>query len=263
MKRWFFGGVLAISILAVVGYLLIPPADKEKEPAASGMTAAERSTRAVRLALLRKHLLPALAKVDVSSLRSIRVRGLVVSFNNGEPIPNAEVVFGDDGKIFTTRSNSYGSYLIDLRSGEYLVYAKQEGYLALDGGNSTQTIERPTNHMDIELHEAATITGRVVDKAGTPIKGVTVVGNAKPLEGSKTMSLKGVDLDSTDHTGKFRICVPTTRVQLRIAHSAFGGWTDVPNVIFYLERGDTEEVEIRIVNGVTLHGNLRLSDASA
>jgi beta-lactamase regulating signal transducer with metallopeptidase domain/protocatechuate 3,4-dioxygenase beta subunit len=156
----------------------------------------------------------ATADVTIELIRGVEVEGTVVAEKTGAPIEGAEVgVYGPfrprSGAMTSgVKTDAQGRYHYRLPSGETYFYASgpPTGFTRLPGEGSNRTVTIPdgaSNHRvpPIELATAVTVRGRVLDVAGAPIAGATVVGTCEggmcqPFPGTETV---------TDARGEFRL----------------------------------------------------------
>jgi protocatechuate 3,4-dioxygenase beta subunit len=156
----------------------------------------------------------ATSEVTLELVRGVDVEGTVVTQSTGAPVEGAQLgVYGPHrprtGAMTTgARTDARGRYHYRLPSGEtyFYVMGPPGGYSKLAGEGSSRTVKIPDGASryevpPIELATAVTVSGRVVDAAGTPVAGARVVG---VCQGSRCVPLEGMQA-VTDSAGGFRL----------------------------------------------------------
>ena len=156
----------------------------------------------------------ATSEVTLELIRGVEVEGTVVAQGTGAPVEGAQVgVYGPfrprTGAMTTgATTDARGRYRYRLPSGEtyFYVMGPPTGFTRLSGEGSSRTVTIPDGASSyevppIELAAAVTVRGQVLDAAGTPIAGATVVGICeggfcRPFPGAETV---------TDARGEFRL----------------------------------------------------------
>ena len=154
------------------------------------------------------------AEVTIELIRGIEVAGTIVAKGTGLPVEGAKVgVYGPfrprTGAMTTgAKADARGRYRYRLPSGEtyFYVMGPPDGFTRLPEEKSSRTVTIPDGASvyevpPIELAAAVTVRGRVVDAAGRPVTGATVVGlceggRCRPFEGTEAL---------TDARGAFRL----------------------------------------------------------
>lgn len=89
----------------------------------------------------------------------------------------------DPASRITANAGADGSYEVtNLTLNSYAVVATAPGYIGV--GTAMLTPKEPSDTVDVRLHPAATISGRVVNASGGPVSGAAVVVNGETREGN-------------------------------------------------------------------------------
>ena len=118
-------------------------------------------------------------EIDFESPR--RLTGKIVSEKNGEPVAGMHVrIQAYGGEILTATSDAEGRFSVRCFPGHYQVAAVGNNDFASQTGSSRMVeipeLEDPKPFM-LRVHPAVTVKGQVVDKAGEPVEGATVLYN--------------------------------------------------------------------------------------
>jgi hypothetical protein len=113
---------------------------------------------------------------------------------SGQPIPNANVVLRDYGRMGSVVTNMSGEFaFFDVPSGDHEFIVTKSGYIWGEFGLQWAGVNLPEEHwwrhpnaqrvalaagetknVDIRMWKWSTISGRLVDEAGEPVVGAAV-----------------------------------------------------------------------------------------
>jgi hypothetical protein len=120
------------------------------------------------------------SELVIPLLRGFTVRGRVFDVSTGTGVANASVRYVesalrqfDDGTGPSVRSKDDGTFALDgVPGGDIALSANAEGYAARDVSVFVNDEMRP---VDVGLSSGGTISGRVINSAGAPIKGMVML----------------------------------------------------------------------------------------
>jgi beta-lactamase regulating signal transducer with metallopeptidase domain/protocatechuate 3,4-dioxygenase beta subunit len=154
------------------------------------------------------------SEIDFELVRGVEVKGQVVAQSSETPVAGAGVgVYGPfrprtGAMTRSARTDAQGTYRHRLPPGETYLYvmAPPPGFRRLAGEGSSRTVNIPAgvDHFDVPplaIAGAVTVRGRVVDTAGAPVAGATIVGTC---EGNVCVQFPGKET-VTDARGEFRL----------------------------------------------------------
>ncbi len=123
--------------------------------------------------------LPAVpARVEVTLDRGVTVMGRIIELRGGQGIAGAEVVLFQAGERRTTASDAQGEYeFVDAAPGVAKVSAQHPEFSSMTTDvtiAATGRQERPFELAPIELGEAGSVSGTVLDPEGKPVRGARV-----------------------------------------------------------------------------------------
>jgi hypothetical protein len=231
---------------AVVSVLSLDPAAPLRRNLASDATGVVRVADAVGLLLALRvqatgfgsfetQLDAAPERVEVSLEPAVRVTGRVTQVRGRQGLPGASVVWIQGGERRASRSDASGEFqLRDASPGPARVRVSHPGFathtveLSVPGtGRADRAFELPP----INLVEAGSVSGRVIDAAGDPVRGARVGVGLVPAflpAGGEAFGLV-----QSDSNGQFSLDeVPLGRVTIS-AYAAGSG------------RGSVADVEVR------------------
>lgn len=246
---------------AIVSLLSLEPGAPLRRSLATDASGAVRMPDAVGLPLLlrvtasgfgtfQSQLGAAPARIEVSLERSLRVVGRVTQVRGRQGLADATVVWMQGGERRTARSDGRGEFQIgDAFPGPARLRVSHRGFAPADleltvpaTGHADRAFELPP----IDLTEAGSVSGRVVDADGEPVRGARVGVGVVPAflpAGAEPGALVQSDAD-----GQFLLAdVPVGRVSVS-AYSASLGRGSVAGV--QVRAGEaTEDVEIELLGG--------------
>jgi beta-lactamase regulating signal transducer with metallopeptidase domain len=154
------------------------------------------------------------AEVALELIRGVEVEGKVVLHGVGSSVAGADVgVYGPfrprtSAMTRGAKSGANGTYHYRLPPGETYLYVMgpPPGFTRLPGEGSSRTVNIPegANRFEVpplEVVGAVTLRGRVLDAAGSPVAGATVVGSC---EANMCISFPGKGA-VTDARGEFQL----------------------------------------------------------
>src|SRR5688500_4320964 len=149
----------------------------------------------------------AVAQTPSTAAASVRLTGIVMA-TTGEPLAGADVRLLENGASTFTSPEGYFEF-DGLPAGAYTVVAVRSGYLPGAPGASARQVARPieippngAQHVEIRLLPLGSITGRIVDDARRPARGIRVraIRHAMLSPGGRA----GAEV-LADHEGRFAI----------------------------------------------------------
>jgi len=173
--------------------------------------------------------------VEVRLELALRVTGRVTQVRGRQGLPGALVVWIQGGDRRTTHSDASGEFQLgDASAGAARLRVSHPGFatyaaeLSVPGtGRVDRAFELPT----IDLREAGSVSGRVVDAAGESVRGARVGVGLVPA--FLPVAAEPSGLVQTDSNGQFRLDeVPAGRVTVS-AYAAGAG------------RGSLDDIEVR------------------
>jgi Carboxypeptidase regulatory-like domain len=113
------------------------------------------------------------------------VQGKVVNPNSGEPVAGAEIVlFTRQALRYETTSDAAGGFqFADVKAGNYEIRFEKEGYSfgrREPAGPYRIAAGQPAIHIRLELSRHATLSGRVVDIEGKPVRALVKLAGGGP-----------------------------------------------------------------------------------
>jgi hypothetical protein len=246
---------------AVVSVLSLDPGAPLRRSLATDASGSVRVPDAVGLELLvrvqasgfgtfQSQLAAAPARVELSLEPALRVAGRVTQVRGRLGLADATVVWMQGGERRTARSDARGDFQFDDASpGPARLRVSHRGFAPAnleltvpDTGHAERAYELPP----IDLIEAGSVSGRVVDAEGEPVRGARVGVGVVPAFLPASTEPGGIAQSDAD--GQFRLeDVPAGRVSLS-AYSASLGRGSVTGV--EVRAGETtESVEIELLGG--------------
>lgn len=121
----------------------------------------------------------------------------------GKPLEGAQVMATASERVATT-TNADGHYAIaGLKTGTYGVLAQKDKYVPL-GVRRVQLVPGRRVNLDLKLDPEAAISGRIVRRDDTPLRGIRIDVWAKSF-GDGKLAFPYVRGTVTDNSGKYRI----------------------------------------------------------
>lgn len=142
------------------------------------------------------------------------VQGRIVDARSGRPVPGATVDLDGPGGVTSATSDTEGRYESgSLEPGEYRVRARAQGYVPTQYGQR-ETNDRGsmldvpggqlTTGIDLRLHPAGAVSGRIFDERGEGVAGIEVELIAERYTPNGPAP-RPVAFAQTDEAGAFRI----------------------------------------------------------
>jgi membrane-associated protease RseP (regulator of RpoE activity) len=163
--------------------------------------------------------------VEVSLEPALRVVGRITQVRGRQGLPDAAVVWMQGGERRMARSDARGEFQItDAFPGPALVRVSHRGFSPAQveltvpaTGHADRAFELPA----IDLIEAGSVSGRVVDADGDPVRGARVGVGVVPAFLPAGAELQGLVQSDTD--GQFQLeDVPVGRVTLSAYSASLG-----------------------------------------
>lgn len=208
------------------------------------------------------------------------VSGAVIDSYTGSRVPGAEVVMlaTVGGAESSTMSAADGSYRIEVPVGVYRAFVRGEHVLSIGttarvripGQPSSEDIGVPVadrmpvvaavrnlGSVDLEVVQAGTVTGLVVDGAGKPIAGAVVRATNYARSISTTL---GTDVAETDAAGTFELRLPEGGYALEAAHAKFAAIAEPMGI--RVSPGDDVKVTLALAEGCIVSGRVVLPNGA-
>jgi hypothetical protein len=256
---------------AIVSLLSLEPGAPLRRSLATDETGTVRMPDAAGLALLLRvqangfgtfqtQLSAAPARVELSLEPALRVVGRITQVRGRQGLPDAEVSWMQGGERRAVRSDARGEFQIaDAFPGPVRVRVSHRGFSPVElelmvpaTGRADRAFELPP----IDLTEAGSVNGRVVDADGEPVRGARVGVGVVPAFLPAGADLHG--LVQSDADGQFQLDdVPVGSVSLSAYSASLGRGTTRVQV----RAGETTgSVEIELLGGdVDSAGDARAS----
>ncbi|MCP4674461.1 MAG: carboxypeptidase regulatory-like domain-containing protein [Deltaproteobacteria bacterium] len=278
MKSALFKCVFVLFVVATIwlGYLFLGSGPEEATKTKRGQVTRGARVSSIERALLKKQLGTFMHAMTRETQKRVRVSGTVRESWTGDPIASAEVVFDGEGGESTTFSGEDGRYNIALVPGAFRVLARAEGHVAVGWsprGVSSKTqssddvntlrlelapvanVTKNQRGVDIHLRTSATIEGVVRDQDGRPVADAIVASKSYNRNGF-LRTLFGRDMAVSDSNGAFKIVVPSGEINLVTSHDDFAGLSKESPRFLYIEPGDTRHVDLTLVDGCIISGQV-------
>ncbi len=204
------------------------------------------------------------------------VSGAVIDSYTGARVPGAEVVMlaTVGGAESSAMSAADGSYRIEVPIGMYRAFVRGDRVLSIGttarvripGQPSSDDIGVPVadrmpvvaalrnlGSVDLEVVQAGTVTGLVVDGAGKPIAGAVVRATNYARSISTTL---GTDVAETDAKGTFELRLPEGGYGLEAAHAKFAALAEPMGI--RVSPGDDVKVTLALAAGCIVSGRVVL-----
>ena len=191
--------------------------------------------------------------------RGVRIAGQVVT-EDRQPVAGAEVWIDRPGdrsfKTFSSRdaasrtiSDSSGRFeFADYAAGSYQVRARAEGFLVAESGRLETPLDEPAV---LVMRRGATLVGRVLNGQGQAVVGAEVISRQMPAWYHPVCA-------TTDEMGHFKL-VGLGVAEHQIAFAA-KGFRILERKIQILQNTDIEPLEVVLVHGATVSGQVRRPD---
>src|SRR5574338_787787 len=145
-----------------------------------------------------------------------RIRGRVVSAENGTPIGRAQVrIFGNSVAPKTAMTDGDGRYeFTDLPEGSFSLSATKSGYMNVQYGQtrpfeSGRRIELADKQVlekaDIAMPRGGVISGRIVDEFGEPLAAVMVTAMRQSWQAGRRRLMPAGRFSQTNDLGQYRM----------------------------------------------------------
>jgi hypothetical protein len=175
------------------------------------------------------------ARVEVSLQPAVRIVGRVTQVRGRQGLPGALIVWMQGGERRTARSDASGEFQLgEASAGSARLRVSHPGFATHFAELSVPAMGRVDRAFElppIDLLEAGTVSGRVLDEEGEPVRGARVGVGLVPA--FLPAGAEPFGLAQSDASGQFRLDeVPAGRVTIS-AYAAASG------------RGSVEDVEVR------------------
>jgi len=209
----------------------------------------------------------------------VRVEGKVYDLDHATPVGGVEVVFaGAEGEA-TTISDAGGLYRVDLTPGTYRPFVRGDGVLSIgpriddrlpsppqpgvaglpdDQIAPALTVAEDQHGIDLAVVRGGTISGRVLDHAGRPVRGAVVRALGAPVR-----PVLGTDLAETDADGRFHLDVPTGSYRLDASHPSYAGIPDDDAVFVAVDAGQDTPRDLTLTAGCVIEGRVVIASGAA
>jgi hypothetical protein len=180
---------------------------------------------------MKRHL--ALLGLSGMLAQAASVRGVVVDATTGKPLPGAHIRLYNQSALgkppYGAISDAAGRFSVDpITMDHWVVSAELPGYIQAARFNvlgkraqltAMVTAARPSEELRIELVPKVVIRGKVLDRAGNPVKNVVVelrdeTGNIIPGEGGAR----------ANGLGEYRLEAPPGKYLVRAARDNMAAW---------------------------------------
>jgi hypothetical protein len=211
----------------------------------------------------------------------VRVEGKVYELGSAKTssVSGVEVVFSGSAGEATTMSDADGHYHVDLEPGSYRAFVRGDGVLSIgprvddrlptapqpgvaglpdDQLASALVLVEDQRGIDLPVVRGGTITGKVVDRSGRPIRGAVVRAMGAPVR-----PVLGTDLAETTADGTFHLDVPAGNYRLQASHSSFAGVPDDDATFVQVEVGDNVQRDLTLVAGCVIEGRVMVAGGAA
>lgn len=204
------------------------------------------------------------------------VSGAVIDSYTGARVPGAEVVMlaAVGGAESSAMSAADGSYRIEVPIGVYRAFVRGDHVLSvgtaarvrIPGQPSSDDIGVPVadrmpvvaavrnlGSVDLEVVQAGTVNGLVVDGAGKPIAGAVVRATNYSRSVSTTL---GTDIAETDAKGSFELKLPEGGYALEATHAKFAALAEP--VAIRVSPDEDVKVTLALAQGCIISGRVVL-----
>ncbi len=175
------------------------------------------------------------ARVEVSLQPAVRIVGRVTHVRGRQGLPGALIVWMQGGERRTTRSDASGEFQIgEASAGNARLRVSHPGFathVAELAVPAMGRVDRPFELAPVDLVEAGSVAGLVLDEQGDPVRGARVGVGLVPA--FLPAGAEPFGLTQSDVSGQFRLDdVPVGRVTISAYTAAEG-------------RGSAQDVEVR------------------
>jgi hypothetical protein len=267
--------VVVLVGLAIVGWLRLRSDDRDgAAPATSSSHRAMSPALAEALAKARRATAFALPALHTDGM--VRISGSVIDQLTHETVAGVEVVFRGPFGESTTTAATDGTYSIELASGVYRAFVRDERMLSvghadrvrLPVGPRVETAGVPdealmplvvasadTDHVELGVIRGGVVVGQVVDRNGRAIAHAVV-----RARGNETRPALGTDVVEADGEGNFELHVPPGRYVLDASHPVYAGLPDPEG--FAIDPGQTLKKRVTMTAGCIISGRVLLADGT-
>ena len=159
------------------------------------------------------------------------LEGVVTRSDSSRPVEGARVaIWGDQGPDFETRTDGNGHYAFgDLPAGIFNMEIAAEGYLTVPDPSTSMQIritigDRQRLRHDFSITSAGAINGRILDKNGEPVSGISVEVLKLKHDLRDRPIWEGVANSATNEKGEYRITdLPTGEYYVKAARKPARG----------------------------------------
>jgi hypothetical protein len=206
----------------------------------------------------------------------VRVEGKVYELDKAIAVVGVEVVFSGSTGEATTMTDTDGRYRVDLEPGTYRAFVRGDGVLSIgprlddrlpappqpgvaglpdDQIAPALTLVEDQRGIDLPVVRGGTISGKVVDAGGRPIRGAVVRAIGSPIR-----PVLGTDLAETGADGSYRLDVPVGGYRLEAAHPAYAGIAESDDTAFVaVDVGRDTERDLTLIAGCVIEGKVVLA----
>ncbi len=204
--------------------------------------------------------------LEVTAREPVLLKGRVLAGKPDKPLANIRV------RITKTKALGGGTYWVDdswhsvsdpqgafaveiSGPGIYVVEASADGY-AITKSAPANTAVDPKREVRVTLAKGLSLSGTVVDEAGRPINGATVLARStfgRPLPASAAKVLPGANPQTTDGRFRFENLSPGTET-IRVLHPDYS-FAEVKDIELKADAA-TPSLTITMKRGGTIHGRV-------
>ncbi len=202
---------------------------------------------------------------------AVTIAGTVIDAQSSGPVGNVEVVFRSALGEETAMASADGKYHIDVPAGVYRAFVRDETVLSvgridhvrLPGLPTADTAGVPDEALmpivvastdvegvDLSVMRGGAVTGRVVDRAGHPIKNAVL--RAKGPNGVKPTL--GTDVAESDETGAYEMRLPAGDYEIEATHPRYAGVVESP--VLSITAGDHVTANVTLTAGCVIAGRV-------
>jgi hypothetical protein len=241
--------------------------------APGGDAALQASGRGASPAVSRQAAPPAPA-LPIGARRSgeVAITGRVIDVPLQRPVPGVEIVFRGAAGDATTIARRDGTYAIRLPPGSYGAFVRDDAVMSFGRRDrarvpgpppgdavgvpdealmTTVVATRDADGVDLAVLRGGVVSGRIVDRAGRPVRGATVTaigGSLRPV--------LATDVAQSAADGSFELRLPPGAFELAASHPQFAGLAPGTRTRYALAPGDRVDALVVMAAGCVITGRV-------